>query len=60
MKEYDTFDFKNMELANNFDKIMETKNIFAGLEYLSIRASTIRETEIISMIKNELKKGRHA
>ena len=49
------FDFKNKEISNNYNKIMETKNICAGLWYLSQRASTIKEGHIIAMIVKELK-----
>ena len=49
-------DFKNKEVAKNYDKIIETKNVFAGLEYLLARAHTIRETTIILMIVEELKR----
>lgn len=49
------FDFKSKDISNNFNKIMETKNICAGLWYLSARANTIKEGHIISMIVSELK-----
>lgn len=51
------FDFKNKEIAKNFDKIMETKNVLAGLYYLQERANTIRQNEIILMIIEELKRS---
>lgn len=50
-------EFNNKEISKSFDRIMETKNIYAGLEYLLLRAGTIKEKQIISMIKAELKKG---
>lgn len=46
---------KSKEISNNYNKIMETKNICAGLWYLSQRASTIKEGHIIAMIVSELK-----
>lgn len=49
------FDFRNREIANNYNKIMETKNICAGLWYLSQRAHTIKEGHIIAMIVSALK-----
>ncbi len=39
-----------------FEDIMKKKDINAGLNYLRARASTIRQTQIIEMIKAELKK----
>lgn len=50
-------EYNDKEISKNFDRIMETKNIYAGLEYLLVRAGTIKENQITSMIKSELKKG---
>lgn len=36
---------------------METKNVLAGLEYLRMRASSIKQMEVINMIVDELKGG---
>lgn len=38
-----------------FEDIMKRKDIKAGLDYLHHRASTIRQMQIIEMIKGELK-----
>lgn len=41
-------------MIKSFEKIIEDKDIEAGLEYLSQRASTIKEKQIIEMIKQKL------
>ena len=41
-------------MNKSFEKIIEDKDIEAGLEYLRQRASTIRELQIIAMILQEL------
>lgn len=46
----------NLESPKSYDLIVKTKNIEAGLNYLQDRAHTIREKEIINMIKAEWKK----
>ena len=38
-----------------FEDIMKKKDVRAGLDYLHHRASTIRQMQIIEMIKDELK-----
>lgn len=50
-------DFKTKEISNNFDMVMKTKNVFAGLEYLKMRASTIKQMQVIDMIIDKLKGG---
>lgn len=45
-------------LTKSFEKIIEDKDIETGLEYLYQRASTIREKQIIDMIKRALKERR--
>jgi hypothetical protein len=41
-------------MTKSFEKIIEDKDIEAALEYLSQRASTIKEKQIIAMIKQAL------
>ena len=41
-------------ITKSFEKILEDKDIEAGLEYLSQRASTIKAKQIIEMIKQAL------
>lgn len=41
-------------MTKSFEKIIEDKDIKAGLEYLLQRASTIRELQIIAMISRML------
>lgn len=41
-------------MTKSFEKIIEDKDINAALEYLSQRASTIRELQIIAMISRVL------
>lgn len=41
-------------MTKSFEKIIEDKDIEAALEYLSQRASTIREKQIIEMIRQTL------
>lgn len=40
--------------TKSFEKIIEDKDIEAGLEYLSQRATTIKAKQIIEMIKQAL------
>ena len=46
----------NLESPKSYDLIVKTKNVEAGLNYLQDRAHTIREKEIIKMIKAEWKR----
>ena len=41
-------------MSKSFEKIIEDKDIEAGLEYLYQRASTIKGKQIIAMIKQVL------
>ena len=41
-------------MSKSFEKIIEDKDIEAGLEYLYQRTSTIKAKQIITMIKQEL------
>lgn len=45
-------------ITKSFEKIIEDKDIEAGLEYLYQRASTIKAKQIIEMIRQSLKEGR--
>ncbi len=47
-------DFKTKEISKNFEMIMKTKNVLAGIEYLKMRAATIKEMQVIDMIINEI------
>ena len=51
------FDFGIKEISNNYDKIMESKNVLAGLEYLRMRSTSIKQMQVIDMIVAELKEG---
>lgn len=51
---YSEMPVNNIKVSKNFNEIMETKNIVAGLYYIMARVHTIQGKEILDMIFREL------